>query len=433
MRLQRGRGYMNALFTEAGPDTWLPTDLARGPWNPEALHGGPVAALLARAVEPLLAPLQPARLTIELLRPVPVAPLQVSATVTRDGRSVRVVQASVVHDGVTVASATALGIRTKPLEVPTQPSDGPLGPSHGVERDRSAEEYDAFHNFGVEHRFVDGLLGIPGPATDWIRLRFPVVLGETASPLQRVAAAADFGNGISGLGEMQQLLFINPDLTIHLHRLPVGEWICLDAHSRYEDNGIGLAVSTPVRRAGPDRVLAPVVAARRALNRARRRHRGPCRSRQVHVGPRAHRHGPRSLRRGEAARPHHRPRLRVDDAAVRPSGRVRRRPRPCALPQEHARRCRRGRRMCVRRRGDRGMEAAVRRAPAHPGAARRAPRGRRADQGRARRRATTRSMARLDVADHVAGTFLEARRSRGRRSPRQASGSVPSDSRSTGS
>jgi hypothetical protein len=170
---------------------------------------------------------------------------------TRDGRSVRVVQASVVRDGVTVATATALGIRTKPLEVPAQPSDSPLGPSHGTERDRSADEYDAFHNFGVEHRFVDGLLGVPGPATDWIRLRFPVVQGENASPLQRVAAAADFGNGISGLGEMQQLLFINPDLTIHLHRLPVGEWICLDAHSRYEDNGIGLAVSNLYDEQGP--------------------------------------------------------------------------------------------------------------------------------------------------------------------------------------
>jgi hypothetical protein len=242
---------MNALFTEAGLDRWQPTELTRGPWNPEALHGGPVGALLARAVEPLLTPLQPARLTIELLRPVPVAPLEDSATVTRDGRSVRVVQASIVHDGTTVATATALGIREKNLEVPSQPTDRPPGPAEGVERPRGDQEYDAFHNTGVDHRFVEGLLGQPGPATDWIRLRAPVVPGEQPSPLQRVAAAADFGNGISGLDEMQSLLFINPDLTIHLHRLPVGEWICLDAQSRYEQNGIGLAVSRLYDEQGP--------------------------------------------------------------------------------------------------------------------------------------------------------------------------------------
>ena len=75
---------MSSLFVHAdaaagdvdpSPDavsTWLPTDLARGPWDPGALHGGPVAALLARAAEPLLEPLQPVRLTVELLRPVPM-------------------------------------------------------------------------------------------------------------------------------------------------------------------------------------------------------------------------------------------------------------------------------------------------------------------------------------------------------------------------
>ena len=92
---------------------------------------------------------------------------------------------------------------------------------------------------------------IPGPATDWIRLRLPIVPDEVPSPLQRVAAAADFGNGISGLDLMNELLFINPDLTIHLSRLPVGEWVCLDARSRYEPEGIGIAVSDLFDEIGP--------------------------------------------------------------------------------------------------------------------------------------------------------------------------------------
>ena len=79
----------------------------------------------------------------------------------------------------------------------------------------------------------------------------PLVPDEDPSPLQRVAAAADFGNGISGLDLMNELLFINPDLTIHLNRLPVGEWVCLDAQSRYEPNGIGIASSDLYDEVGP--------------------------------------------------------------------------------------------------------------------------------------------------------------------------------------
>ena len=77
------------LFVPTADGRWSPTDAARGPWSPEALHGGPSAALLARAVEPLLDPLQPVRLTVELLRPVPVAPLTVETEELRPGRKVR--------------------------------------------------------------------------------------------------------------------------------------------------------------------------------------------------------------------------------------------------------------------------------------------------------------------------------------------------------
>lgn len=242
---------MSSLFVPDRHDRWLPTDLARGPWDPDALHGGPTAALIARAAEPLLAPLQPVRLTVELLRPAPVAALTVDARLTREGRKIRIAEVRVEHDGVTVASAVALAIRTKEVIIPEQVSGRPAGPDDGVGPDRSLDPYDAFHNTGVEHRFVRGDFGQPGPATDWIRLKFPVVPDEEPSPLQRVAAAADFGNGISGLDIFGDLMFINPDLTIHLHRLPVGEWVCLDAQSHYEPHGVGLAVSALYDERGP--------------------------------------------------------------------------------------------------------------------------------------------------------------------------------------
>jgi hypothetical protein len=79
----------------------------------------------------------------------------------------------------------------------------------------------------------------------------PIVAGETPSALQRVAAAADFGNGVSTVLPRGEYLFINPDLSIHLHRHPVGEWVALEALSRAEDEGVGLAMCALHDELGP--------------------------------------------------------------------------------------------------------------------------------------------------------------------------------------
>ncbi len=241
------------LFEPAGPaDRWLPTRSAVGPWDPGALHGGPVAALLAGAAESCGAmasgesPMHPARMTVELLRPVPTDVLDVTATVVRPGRKVQLVVAEVSHAGTALARMTLLRIRSTDVAVPDSVGeDDPPLPDEGnaLEMIRTRTHWDGFHNTGVEHRFVRGIFGEPGPATDWIRLLVPVVPGAPPTPLQRVAAAADFGNGISAIVSWETHAFINPELTVHLYRLPAGEWVCLDAVTRLSANGTGLAES----------------------------------------------------------------------------------------------------------------------------------------------------------------------------------------------
>ena len=248
-----------ALFHPDG-DRWIPTDYARGPWSPDALHGGPVAALLARAVEacPSDNPMHVSRLTVELLRPVPVVPLTVTATVSRPGRKVQLIDlclSSADHD---LARGRALRIRQLPDNspatggladvtvsgpVPGAAPDAPPGPGDGRRSPEPVQGYTAFHTDGVELRFVAGEFGRRGPATVWVRLAVPVVPGEEPSPLSRVAGAADFGNGVSSLFDFQNYLFINPDLTVFLRRPAVGEWICLDARTTLGTPGIGLAQS----------------------------------------------------------------------------------------------------------------------------------------------------------------------------------------------
>ncbi|HXW39156.1 MAG TPA: thioesterase family protein, partial [Acidimicrobiales bacterium] len=190
-----------ALFVPAG-GAFEPTELSRGPWSPDALHGGPVAALVIRAVERHRPgdDLQATRLTLELLRPVPFAPLAVRTETTREGRRVQLVDASVEAGGRQVVRARVLRIRTLGPDQQVQPTvaedPGPPPVSAGRAAPTPIIGGRAFHSDGVEMRHVGGLFAQQGPSTVWIRLRVPVVAGEEPTPWQRVAAAADFGNGV---------------------------------------------------------------------------------------------------------------------------------------------------------------------------------------------------------------------------------------------
>lgn len=240
-------------------DRYRPTALTTGPWDPGAQHGGAPAALLTHAIEAVDAPdpVQIARLTFELMRPVPLATLDVRTEVLRPGRKVQLVQASLhTEDGTEVMRATALRIRTADLEVPTEavPDDPvPTGPERGQHLSFAAgmaPEGTAFHKDANDIRFVAGGFDRPGPATGWIRLLPAVVDGRPTSPLMRLAAAADFGNGFSWAVPRDRWIFINPDLTIHVVRPPEGEWICLRSTTHPGPQGVALAESALYDRRG---------------------------------------------------------------------------------------------------------------------------------------------------------------------------------------
>lgn len=252
-----------ALFARDG-DTWTPTELARGPWDPGACHGGPVAALVARLVEDADAgnvDWQVARLTVELVRPVPVGRgLSARTTIERSGRKVSLV-AVTLHDGdVEVTRARALRIRRDDAALPAgtvQPPDDPPGsPGDVAPATVTWARGDdlAFHANACEHRFSEGSWDTPGPVSVWIRLKVPLVDGDELSGIQRVVAAADFGNGVSAGLPYEQYTFVNPDLTVHLLRPPVGEWIGMRTESLYGTagvtSGVGMAESALYDTAG---------------------------------------------------------------------------------------------------------------------------------------------------------------------------------------
>ena len=232
-----------ALFVADGR-ALVPTELTQGPWSQDAQHGGPVAALLARTAESCESdvPMQVVRLTVELLRPVPLRPLVATSALRRPGRRVQLVDVTLTADDTEVAVARALRIRSTPLKLPELPVLDPPSPPDGVLA-AAAGQFRVPYAEAVELRFVDGGWDLPGPVRMWTRLRVPVVAGESPSPLQRTAAAADFGNGVSWVLEFDRFLFINPDLTVSLSRPPDGEWIGFDVASEIAPDGYGQAVS----------------------------------------------------------------------------------------------------------------------------------------------------------------------------------------------
>jgi hypothetical protein len=235
-----------AIFTRDG-DLFVPGEHAVGPWDEGSLHGGAPAALLARAIEalPTPAPMRLARLGVAFLRPVPRAPIEVGAEIVRPGRRLQFARAWVRSAGEDVLQAMGTLIRVGDVAVPRATHDAASLPGPHESRPEAwggEPATAAFHLTGMEVRFARGDWE-PGAAVGWFRFAMPLVAGEDPSPAQRAVAAADFGNGVSRSLDFETHLFVNTDLTVHLHRPPVGEWVALDARTDLDGAGLGQATS----------------------------------------------------------------------------------------------------------------------------------------------------------------------------------------------
>jgi hypothetical protein len=235
-----------AFFVREG-DRYVPTPHTRGPWDPEFQHAGPPAGLLGREIERC----EPrdgfrvGRISLEILRGVPLAPLLPRARVARPGRSVELLEGSLSDERGEVVRATAWRLRTARLDLPSDLA-GPPAPAlpeaaePGPAVFPGASESFGYHR-AMEWRFVRGRFDQLGPATVWLRMRVPLLAGDEPSPLTRVLVAADSGNGVSAALPFDRWLFINTDLTVHLHRHPAGEWVCLDSVTFAAPDGVGLS------------------------------------------------------------------------------------------------------------------------------------------------------------------------------------------------
>jgi len=214
-----------AVFSRCGNERFIAGDVAGGPWSPRHCHGGAPAALLAQiAARPEgLTPMSIARITFDLLGPVPVAvPLQVARKVVRSGKKMTLVALSLSDGTRELATAMALKVRDLP--------DAASSPPANLAPDASSHEPmpSAFASlFSIVP--VAGGFGRLGPASVWFRLNARIVSDEENFPTAALIAAADFSSGIAAELPFPEWSFPSLDLTLNISRPPLGDWIRLDA------------------------------------------------------------------------------------------------------------------------------------------------------------------------------------------------------------
>jgi len=234
----------------------VPSELTRGPWDRESQHAGPPAAAIARALErhPGGEGKQVGRITFEILRAVPIAPLMIEVRTVRPGRSVELLEALLTDsEGKELVRASSWRLVTAEVDLEGAGEEGPApaGPEEAEEKPFFPTGEEVGYHTAMEYRFLEGGFLEMGPAKVWMRMRHPLVAGEEPTPLQRVLVAADSGNGVSAALDWRRYLFINVDLSVHLHRMPAGEWVCLEAVTLPERTGIGLASTALHDERGP--------------------------------------------------------------------------------------------------------------------------------------------------------------------------------------
>jgi Acyl-CoA thioesterase C-terminal domain/Acyl-CoA thioesterase N-terminal domain len=247
-----------SFYERAGGDgeteMFVATGATAGPWYPDAQHGGPPSALAARALErhEPSDSMRLARVTVDILRPVPVGPLTLRTRTVRPGKRVALLETVMTAGDQEVLSARGWRIATL--------ADGPLVAHEGngaaratavstapppIPPDARPPEFPGGHLAGylsqVEWRFVTGKFSEPGPCQVWARPLLPLLPDEDLSPMGRTLLLGDSGSGISMAVDPTAFIFINVDLTVILQRDPAGEWLLLDAVTTMGGSGTGLA------------------------------------------------------------------------------------------------------------------------------------------------------------------------------------------------
>lgn len=238
----------SAFYEPVGADSYVATSATVGPWSDDAQHGGPPSALAARAIERHEPdPRQRlARVSIDILRPVPIGKISARTRTVRPGRRVTLIEAVLEADGQDVLHARGWRIERPAEEVP-EVKDGGRPDPLPLEGDGSPPEIFSRQRYGyltmIEWRFKAADYASAQVRAAWTRPRIPLLPGEDPSPMSRTLLVADSGSGVSAALPVSEFTFVNVDLTVVSQRDPVGEWLLLESSTAIGADGTGLATT----------------------------------------------------------------------------------------------------------------------------------------------------------------------------------------------
>jgi hypothetical protein len=257
-----------AFYVPLGDGLFESTAATASPWDHALQHGGPPAALLARAIERSRPDesMPVARITLDMLAGIPQGRIRTETSIVRPGRRVEMVEARLWADDRLAVTATAWRIRTDPGSTTEHRTGDPVPavPADAATTVFPFVDEDWGYGRAVEWRFLDGGYTEIGPARVWTRLRMPLVAGEDTSPLQHLLVVADSANGLSGELSMRDWLFIPPTLTVTMVRPPTTQWLLMDARTTLGGDGTGLSEARMYDELGlVASVAQPLLVARR--------------------------------------------------------------------------------------------------------------------------------------------------------------------------
>lgn len=220
---------------------YAPTALATGPWDRRLQSGVVLNALIAHLIEqaPSPVPMVTSRLLLDMMKPTLMAPVETRVSVLREGKRLQLLDVELIQDGATTARASALRIRAG--ESPATDAPRHLLPSIDLPSLNGGRSPLQHIN---ETRLESGGLEVPGPGVVWARMTGEILPGVPISPFVQLAMAADFGSGTSSFVNWREWSFANVDISLHLTRMPQGEWVRIAAETGSAGNGIAIVHST---------------------------------------------------------------------------------------------------------------------------------------------------------------------------------------------
>jgi hypothetical protein len=246
---------------------YVPTPTARGPWNPNSLHGRVIAGLLGAEIERLhgSADFIPARLTVDMYRLPDLSPVEVTTRVVREGNRIKVIDAEFISGGRSAGRATCQLLRRteNPQGNVWKPDDWVVP----LPTDIPAPEPRAGMGGMWAMRRIAGDFGTVGQKRTWLSEVRELVGGRPLTPFVRVAVSADFASPFANAGDAG-LEFINSDVSVYLHRAPAGEWIGYEVTDHGATDGVSIGACRLYDEQGPIGMASCCALAQRRMPRS---------------------------------------------------------------------------------------------------------------------------------------------------------------------